>query len=34
MGYGDASRWIHPWVLNEEQSRPMAYVPHPVVGPQ
>ena len=17
MGYGDASRWIHPWVLNE-----------------
>jgi len=23
MGYGDASRWIHPWVLNEEQSRPI-----------
>ena len=23
MGYGDASRGIHPWVLNEEQSRPI-----------
>jgi aryl-alcohol dehydrogenase-like predicted oxidoreductase len=23
MGFGDASRWIHPWVLNEEQSRPV-----------
>ncbi len=23
MGFGDPSRWIHPWVLNEEQSRPI-----------
>lgn len=23
MGFGDASRWVHPWVLNEEQSRPI-----------
>lgn len=23
MGFGDASRWIHSWVLNEEQSRPI-----------
>ena len=23
MGFGDASRWIHKWVLNEEESRPV-----------
>jgi aryl-alcohol dehydrogenase-like predicted oxidoreductase len=23
MGFGDAARWIHKWVLNEEQSRPI-----------
>jgi 1-deoxyxylulose-5-phosphate synthase len=23
MGFGDASRWIHRWVLNEEDSRPV-----------
>lgn len=23
MGFGDASKWIHQWVLNEEQSRPV-----------
>lgn len=23
MGFGDAERWVHPWVLNEEQSRPI-----------
>jgi|SRR6266540_2673306 len=23
MGFGDASRWIHKWVLNEENSRPI-----------
>ncbi|GAB1155002.1 aldo/keto reductase [Paenibacillus illinoisensis] len=23
MGFGDASRWIHQWVLNEENSRPI-----------
>lgn len=23
MGFGDASKWIHPWVLNEEKSRPI-----------
>lgn len=23
MGFGDAGRWIHPWVLNEEHSRPI-----------
>jgi len=23
MGFGDASRWIHKWVLNEEDSRPI-----------
>jgi aryl-alcohol dehydrogenase-like predicted oxidoreductase len=23
MGFGDADRWIHKWVLNEEQSRPV-----------
>lgn len=23
MGFGDPSRWIHPWVLDEEQSRPI-----------
>lgn len=23
MGFGDASRWIHQWVLNEEDSRPI-----------
>lgn len=23
MGFGDAKRWVHPWVLNDEQSRPI-----------
>src|SRR5512136_3218568 len=23
MGFGDAARWIHKWVLNEENSRPI-----------
>ena len=23
MGFGDAQRWIHQWVLNEEDSRPV-----------
>ena len=23
MGFGDATRWIHKWVLNEEESRPI-----------
>ena len=23
MGFGDAERWVHKWVLNEEQSRPV-----------
>jgi len=23
MGFGDASRWVHKWVLNEENSRPI-----------
>src|SRR5262247_4635297 len=23
MGFGDAERWIHKWVLNEENSRPI-----------
>ena len=23
MGFGDAGRWIHKWVLNEENSRPI-----------
>ena len=23
MGFGDAVRWIHPWVLDEEHSRPV-----------
>ncbi|MCM3203052.1 aldo/keto reductase [Paenibacillus illinoisensis] len=23
MGFGDANRWIHQWVLNEENSRPV-----------
>ncbi len=23
MGFGDAERWIHKWVLNEEASRPV-----------
>lgn len=23
MGFGDATRWIHQWVLNEESSRPV-----------
>src|ERR1700722_8105505 len=22
MSYGDPTKWIHPWVLTEEQSRP------------
>ena len=23
MGFGDAERWVHKWVLNEEASRPI-----------
>ena len=23
MGFGDAERWVHKWVLNEEESRPI-----------
>ena len=23
MGFGDAERWFHKWVLNEENSRPI-----------
>ena len=23
MGFGDAARWLHKWVLNEEESRPV-----------
>lgn len=23
MGFGDASKWVHQWVLNEEESRPV-----------
>ena len=23
MGFGDAQRWVHKWVLNEENSRPV-----------
>ena len=23
MGFGDAERWIHKWVLGEENSRPI-----------
>src|ERR671925_368078 len=23
MGFGDATRWVHQWVLNEENSRPI-----------
>jgi aryl-alcohol dehydrogenase-like predicted oxidoreductase len=23
MGFGDANRWLHKWVLNEENSRPI-----------
>src|SRR5512138_3183622 len=23
MGFGDASRWIHKWVLDEQNSRPV-----------
>src|SRR5918912_3723868 len=23
MGFGDAGRWVHKWVLNEEDSRPV-----------
>jgi 1-deoxyxylulose-5-phosphate synthase len=23
MGFGDAQRWLHKWVLNEENSRPI-----------
>lgn len=23
MGFGDSRRWVHQWVLNEEQSRPV-----------
>ncbi|MDR0709799.1 MAG: aldo/keto reductase [Spirochaetaceae bacterium] len=23
MGFGDAEKWVHPWVLNEEQIRPV-----------
>ena len=23
MGFGDAEHWVHKWVLNEENSRPI-----------
>jgi aryl-alcohol dehydrogenase-like predicted oxidoreductase len=23
MGFGDAEHWVHKWVLNEEDSRPV-----------
>ena len=23
MGFGEAERWVHQWVLNEENSRPI-----------
>lgn len=23
MGFGDPEHWVHKWVLNEEQSRPV-----------
>src|SRR5699024_1065985 len=23
MGFGDPARWIHPWVLEEDESRPV-----------
>lgn len=23
MGFGVAERWIHPWILDEERSRPI-----------
>lgn len=23
MGFGDANRWLHPWVIDEERSRPV-----------
>ncbi|MFS0881166.1 aldo/keto reductase [Metabacillus niabensis] len=23
MGFGDATRWVHPWVLDEEKTRPI-----------
>jgi len=23
MGFGDATKWVHPWVLNEEDARPI-----------
>jgi aryl-alcohol dehydrogenase-like predicted oxidoreductase len=23
MGFGDAEKWVHPWVLNEAESRPV-----------
>lgn len=23
MSFGDATKWTHPWVLNEENSRPI-----------
>lgn len=23
MGFGDATRWVHKWVLDEENSRPI-----------
>nr|WP_241158469.1 aldo/keto reductase [Cohnella candidum] len=23
MSFGDASRWTHPWILDEERSRPI-----------
>lgn len=23
MGFGDATRWVHKWVLNEQHSRPV-----------
>lgn len=23
MGFGEAERWVHPWVIGEEQTRPI-----------
>lgn len=23
MSFGEAERWVHPWLLNEEHSRPI-----------
>ena len=38
MGFGDAERWVHKWVLNEENSRPIIKTAHergdPRTGPE